>query len=101
MSMGEILLILFVYLLLFGAKGVPALAQSLGKAVFYFRNAAKDVQSEIMKSANEIRKEADLKLDQVDLDSPSRPAIKKPGPPQETPPSVEPTVPPVPPVDPS
>lgn len=67
MSAGEIIMILFVYLLLFGAKGVPALAQTLGKAVYQFRNAAKDVQDEIMSSANEIRKQANVKLDQLDL----------------------------------
>lgn len=79
--MGEIILILFVYLLLFGAKGIPSLAQSLGKAVYHFRNAAKDVQSEIMKSANDIRKEADIKLDQIDLDAPSTPRSVRPTPP--------------------
>lgn len=60
-------MILFVYLLLFGAKGVPALAQTMGKAVYQFRNAAKDVQNEIMSSANEIKKQANIKLDQIDL----------------------------------
>lgn len=67
MSAGEIVMILFVYLLLFGAKGVPALAQTMGKAVYQFRNAAKDVQNEIMSSANEIKKQANIKLDQIDL----------------------------------
>ena len=68
MSGGEIILILFVYLLLFGAKGVPALAQTMGKALYQFRNAAKDVQDEIMSSANEIRKEARTRLDQLNID---------------------------------
>jgi Sec-independent protein translocase protein TatA len=56
--------------MLFGAKGVPALAQTLGKAVYQFRNAAKDVQSEIMQSANEFKKEAEntMRLDQIGLD---------------------------------
>jgi len=67
MSMGEIVLILFVYLLLFGAKGVPALAQTLGKAVYQFRNAAKDVQNEIMQGTKEIRKSAEIRLDQIDI----------------------------------
>lgn len=67
MSAGEIVMILFVYLLLFGAKGVPALAQTLGKAVYQFRNAARDVQDEIMSSANEIKKQANVKLDQLDI----------------------------------
>lgn len=76
MSGMEIIVILFVYLLLFGAKGVPALAQTLGKAVFQFRNATRDVQNEILKSSNEIRKQADIKLDQIDQPASSRPAPK-------------------------
>jgi sec-independent protein translocase protein TatA len=72
MSGMEIIVILFVYLLLFGAKGVPALAQTLGKAVFQFRNATRDVQNEILKSSNEIRKQADIKLDQIDQPAISR-----------------------------
>ncbi len=68
MSGGEIILILFVYLLLFGAKGVPALAQTMGKALYQFRNAAKDVQDEIMSSANDIRKEARTRLDQLNIE---------------------------------
>lgn len=67
MSASEIILILFVYLMLFGAKGVPALAQTLGKAVYQFRNAARDVQNEIMSGTNEIRKQADIRLDQFDV----------------------------------
>lgn len=71
MSTGEILVILVIYLLLFGAKGVPSLAQTLGKAVYQFRNATKDMQEEILKSANEIRKEASaIRLDQMDIDEP-------------------------------
>lgn len=69
MSTGEIILILFFYLLFFGAKGIPSLAQTMGKAIYQFRNAAKDVQNEILQSANDIRKtaETDVKLDQIDI----------------------------------
>lgn len=91
MSGGEIVLILFIYLLLFGAKGVPALAQTMGKAIYQFRNATKDVQNEIMKSANEVRDQANLKLDQLDIDS----APPRPQKPAETvAPQVTPTQPP-------
>lgn len=78
MSGGEIILILFVYLLLFGAKGVPALAQTMGKALYQFRNAAKDVQDEIMSSANEIRNEARTRLDQMNLDLEEEHPLTKP-----------------------
>jgi TatA/E family protein of Tat protein translocase len=80
MSTGEIVLILFVYLLFFGAKGIPSLAQTMGKAVYQFRNAAKDVQSEIMQSANEIRKEASaIRLDQMDIEE-EHPTSERPRP---------------------
>ena len=39
----ELLLILFIVLILFGAKKVPELAKGLGKALREFRNAAKDI----------------------------------------------------------
>ncbi len=92
MSSGEILLILFVYLMLFGAKGVPALAQTLGKAVYQFRNASKEVQNEIMKSTQEIRKQADIRLDQLDTEpvqAAPPPKVSKPAEPSSPPTSSE------------
>jgi sec-independent protein translocase protein TatA len=67
MSTGEIFMILFIYLLLFGAKGVPSIARTLGKTMYQFRNAAKDVQDEILKSADDMRKQAraEVPLDQL------------------------------------
>lgn len=46
---GEILLILLVILIFFGAKKIPELAQGLGKGIREFRKAARDVQDEIEK----------------------------------------------------
>jgi sec-independent protein translocase protein TatA len=78
MGASEIILILLVYLLLFGAKGVPALAQTLGKAVYQFRNASQEVQKEIMKSADDMRKQASVKLDQTEVPkSPAKPEEQK------------------------
>ncbi|MFN5294265.1 MAG: twin-arginine translocase TatA/TatE family subunit [Flavobacteriales bacterium] len=77
MSTGEIVIILFVYLLFFGAKGIPSLAQTLGKAVYQFRNATKDVQDEIMKGAQEVRKQTNaMRLDQIDIEE--APTPRKP-----------------------
>ena len=76
MSSGEIVIILFVYLLFFGAKGIPSLAQTLGKAVYQFRNATKDVQDEIMKGANEVRRQTStLRLDQLDIEEAPKPRV--------------------------
>ena len=78
MSSGEIIIILFVYLLFFGAKGIPSLAQTMGKAVYQFRNAAKDVQDEIMKGAQDIQKEVRVPLDQMDVDTNAVPRRETP-----------------------
>ena len=43
----EIILILLVALLFFGAKKLPELAQGLGKGIREFRKATREVQDEI------------------------------------------------------
>ncbi|MDD5229891.1 MAG: twin-arginine translocase TatA/TatE family subunit [Candidatus Marinimicrobia bacterium] len=44
---GEIILILVVFLLLFGAKRLPDLAKSIGKSLREFKKAASDIQEEL------------------------------------------------------
>tara|TARA_Y100000996_G_scaffold142959_1_gene109600 strand:+ start:296 stop:475 length:180 start_codon:yes stop_codon:yes gene_type:complete len=44
---GEILLILFIILLLFGAKKLPELAKGLGKGINEFKKASKDIKDEV------------------------------------------------------
>ena len=44
---GEIILILLIILIFFGAKKIPELAQGLGKGMREFRKAARDIQDEI------------------------------------------------------
>ena len=46
--MSEILLVLVVALMLFGAKRLPEIARTLGKTMEEFRRAARDVTDEIM-----------------------------------------------------
>ena len=43
----EILLIILVVLIFFGAKKIPELAQGLGKGIREFRKAMRDVQDEV------------------------------------------------------
>ena len=81
MSTGEILMILFIYLLLFGAKGVPSIARTLGKTMYQFRNAAKDVQDEILKSADDMRKQARAEVPLDQLMNEEEPAPIRPTPP--------------------
>ena len=43
----EIILIVLVLLVFFGAKKIPELAQGLGKGLREFRKAARDIQDEV------------------------------------------------------
>ncbi|HKB90645.1 MAG TPA: twin-arginine translocase TatA/TatE family subunit [Opitutaceae bacterium] len=49
---GEIVLILCVVLLLFGAKRLPELAKGAGKAIKEFKKATSDVEEEIRSAVN-------------------------------------------------
>jgi len=46
----EILLILIVILVLFGAKKIPEMMQGLGKGIREFKKATRDVEEEITKT---------------------------------------------------
>ena len=59
----ELILILLVALLLFGAKNLPKIARTLGKTMEEFRRAAQDVKREIA---------------QADVDEPDVPPAKPP-----------------------
>ncbi|HKB86404.1 MAG TPA: twin-arginine translocase TatA/TatE family subunit [Ignavibacteriaceae bacterium] len=53
---GEIILILLVVLLLFGAKKIPELARGIGKGMSEFKKGLKDVEDEIKNSDTETKK---------------------------------------------
>ena len=65
LGFGEILVILFIVLLLFGAKRLPELAKGLGQGMREFKKATSDIKDE-MESA-------------VSADTPE-PKISPPGP---------------------
>ncbi len=50
---GEIILIVLVILILFGAKKIPELAQGLGKGMREFKKSLKDVEDEIKSTDKE------------------------------------------------
>ena len=50
---GEILIILFIILLLFGAKKLPDLAKGLGKGVSEFKKASNEIKDEVNKVIDE------------------------------------------------
>lgn len=50
----EILLIALVFVVFFGAKKIPELAQGLGKGIREFRKAAREVQDDVDTDAKKI-----------------------------------------------
>ena len=48
----ELVVIVMVIILLFGAKKIPELAKGLGKGIREFKDASKEIKDEIEQSAN-------------------------------------------------
>jgi sec-independent protein translocase protein TatA len=63
----ELLIILVIILLLFGAKKLPELARGLGKSMKEFKNATQEVQEDFQEA-----------MDSVDTRKPEEPEKKKP-----------------------
>ncbi|HSW54179.1 MAG TPA: twin-arginine translocase TatA/TatE family subunit [Ignavibacteriaceae bacterium] len=53
---GEIILIVLVVLLLFGAKKIPELARGIGKGMSEFKKGIKDVETEIKSADTDVKK---------------------------------------------
>ena len=47
LGMGELIVILLIILLLFGAAKLPEIARSLGKAIKEFKKAGKEIKGDI------------------------------------------------------
>jgi len=62
MAMSEIVLIVVVALMLFGAKNIPEIARTLGKGMAQIKNATNDIKNEIQKSAD-FKEITDIKKD--------------------------------------
>jgi sec-independent protein translocase protein TatA len=60
---GEVLLILLIILLLFGAKRIPEVMNSFGKGIKEFKKGMSDIQSEIDKPTKQIEDKDDTKGD--------------------------------------
>ncbi|MDA0912778.1 MAG: twin-arginine translocase TatA/TatE family subunit [Bacteroidetes bacterium] len=66
MGVTEIVFIFLIYLLLFGSKGIPSFARTMGKAVREFRSATDQIQREILSTSDDIRKDVNHMRDSVD-----------------------------------
>jgi len=65
MGFMEILLILIVVLLLFGAKRIPEIAQSMGKGIREFKKSVSDVDRSIREPERESRIDRDYATDRL------------------------------------
>lgn len=93
---GEMMLILFVVLLLFGGDKMPQLAKSIGKSLREFKKAANEVEQEIKRAIDEVPDTPDLKttLRQAVEDKPKRLAPAAPVNPTPAPATPPPPAPP-------
>ena len=66
MGMTEIVFVFLIYLLLFGAKGIPSFARTMGKAVREFRSATDQIQREILSTTDDIRKDVNQVRNSMD-----------------------------------
>ncbi len=53
----ELLVILFIVLLLFGAKKIPDLARGFGKGIREFKDATKEIKKEVEEASDEVKKQ--------------------------------------------
>lgn len=63
-SGGELIFILLIALLLFGAKGFPNVARQLGRGIQEIKQASGEVQKDIRESADQVKEE----IESVDPD---------------------------------
>ena len=55
--MSEVLVILLVFLMLFGSKKIPEIARAFGRGLNEFKKATEDIKKEFQESASDIGKE--------------------------------------------
>ena len=63
MGATEIAFIFLIYLLLFGAKGIPSMARTMGATVRQFRQATDEIQREILSGTEGVRNEVNTVRD--------------------------------------
>lgn len=62
---GEVVMIIFVILLLFGGKGIPNIARTLGKGMREFKDAANGLQKDIQQSTGGITDQVNEHIQEI------------------------------------
>lgn len=60
---GEIMMIFFIILLLFGAKRIPEFARGMGKGLRQLRNATDEIQNDIQRGVSDVKRDVDINRD--------------------------------------
>ncbi|MBK6474910.1 MAG: twin-arginine translocase TatA/TatE family subunit [Flavobacteriales bacterium] len=80
-SGGELIVVLLFVLLFFGAKGIPDIARTMGRALRQVRDASNEVQREINKGANDVRRTVEDQRKVFNSDPPATPKSREIPPP--------------------
>jgi TatA/E family protein of Tat protein translocase len=67
----ELIIIMFIILLIFGAKKLPELAQGLGKGIREFKRASNDIQEELNINKEEPPKKKEIEKEEPKADNES------------------------------
>jgi sec-independent protein translocase protein TatA len=62
MGMGELLIIMFVVLILFGGKKIPEIAKNLGKGINEFKRGLNDIKKDITITDDDFKKQETKKI---------------------------------------
>lgn len=80
-SGGELIIVLLFILLFFGSKGIPDIARTLGRTMRQVRDASNEVQREIHRGAQDVRRTMEEQrravLDEAPPTPPSVPPVSK------------------------
>jgi sec-independent protein translocase protein TatA len=60
-----VVLILFVVLLLFGGKGIPGIAKTLGKGIREFKDATNNIQKDIQNGTGGLTEQINEQIQEV------------------------------------
>ncbi len=82
----EMLVVFVAILLLFGAKRLPEIARSLGKALAELRRASQEVRNEILQADQDLRGEPETRAGSPESPSVRTPADAQPRAPVQAPP---------------